>query len=622
MNLAEHVHNVRTYGLKYEMLYDIKQLTGAGADSHIAGALERIESHTYARLPHDEIKRELCYEYKKIFGYEPDPDIPETYNEKILWSKLNDRDPLRTLLTDKASVRDWVIEKLGTDKYCVPRYGVWDSFDEIDFGALPDSFILKVNHGWDANALVKDKRDLDVEECRKKFDKWMRKSFLGRTMEYQYLGIVPKIICEELLFSDKDDLPDYKFFCFDGKVFCSYLMEDYSLDPQNGKLGFLDRDFNLMPYHRKEYRPLDAQPQKPEGHEKMIEIAEILSEGFPHVRVDLYNVNGKIYFGEMTFTTTAGYGKFDPPEFDRVLGEQWKINTTYVIRENTGYDGFCATLIYVMYFLMFAQEHGFAPVIKLTREFAYFDEEKSKEISNPWEYYFATPDDVCDESNAKNVCYCNYHHRDMMREKLPLSPYDAKNYDSDRVLEACLPLVRKYLKLKPEIIDDASEILKQVWNNGGKVLGVHFRGTDYKKGYDRHPVFVDEEETIAQIRKAMENVKFDAVFVATDDLNVFDRIKTALPNTIVLMHPDVYRSGGDVSVAFSKDDRKFHHYLLGYEIARDMYTLSLCDGLVAGKSSVGFMSNLYKRSRNEEYEYMHIIDNGNNENDNAYFKES
>ena len=120
----------------------------------------------------------------------------------------------------------------------------------------------------------------------------------------------------------------------------------------------------------------------------------------------------------------------------------------------------------------------------------------------------------------------------------------------------------------------------------------------------------------------MDTGSFDAVFIATDDASICDRIKKELTDIEVLSHTDVFRSDGNESVVFSDSSRKFHHYLLGYEIARDMYTLSLCDGLVAGKSSVSFLSNLYKHSRDEAYEYMRIIDNGNNLNDNEYYKES
>ena len=287
----------------------------------------------------------------------------------------------------------------------------------------------------------------------------------------------------------------------------------------------------------------------------------------------------------------------------------------YVIKENTGYDGFCATVRFAIFFLIYAKEHGFVPVIRFTKEFAYFDEEKSREIKNPWEYYFVSADDAYDVENALNVCYGDYIHRDYIRSRYDFSPYKAENYFDESIFEVCSPLIKEYLRLKPEIIADASGLLGGVREKGQKILGVHFRGTDYKQGFNNHPIFVGEEETIEEIKKVIGPGMFEAVFLATDDASMGEKIKSALPGTMVLMHTDVFRSDGDESVAFSENGRKYHHYLLGYEVARDMYTLSLCDGLVAGKSSVGFLSNLYKHSRDEEYEYLHIIDHGNNVND-------
>ncbi len=293
----------------------------------------------------------------------------------------------------------------------------------------------------------------------------------------------------------------------------------------------------------------------------------------------------------------------------------------YVIKENSGVDGFCATVGFVLCRLIYATQHGFAPVIRLTKEFAYYDEEMSREIANPWEYYFVKSDDY-DENRALHVCYSNYYHMNEIREKYHYGAYDEENYHDVKLFNVCSPIIREYMVLKPSVVKEASDLLKPIKEKGGKVLGVHFRGTDYKKGYNRHPVYVDEDQTIEEIRKAMDTGKFEAVFLATDDAEACDRIRKALPDTLILIHENVYRSDGDESVAFSTGNRKNHRYLLGLEIARDMYTLSLCDGLVAGKSSVGFLSNLYKHSRNEEYEYLHIIDNGNYSNDNEYYKES
>lgn len=291
----------------------------------------------------------------------------------------------------------------------------------------------------------------------------------------------------------------------------------------------------------------------------------------------------------------------------------------YVIKENTGYDGFCATMIFVLYYLIFAEQHGLAPVIRLSKEFAYFDEEMSKEIANPWEYYFVVQGNEYDENKALNVSYCNYLQRDKIREKYGFADYSADRYYDESLFDIYSPIIRKYLVLKPEIINESENLLKPVTEIGGKVLGVHFRGTDYKKGYNGHPVFVTEEQTIEEIRKAMDSGMFRAVFIATDDADICDRIKEAGVCSEVIYHSDVFRSKGNESVAFSENSRKNHRYLLGYEIARDMYTLSLCEGLVAGKSRVSLLSNLYKHSRGEEYGYMYIVDNGNNSNDNEYY---
>ncbi len=292
----------------------------------------------------------------------------------------------------------------------------------------------------------------------------------------------------------------------------------------------------------------------------------------------------------------------------------------YVIKENTNHDGFCATLQFIICYLIFAKQHGFTPKIVLTKEFVYYDEEKNKEISNPWEYYFKPVGNAYDLDKTLNVCYGSYLHMRSVRDKYAINSYNVEKYNDEELLTLCAPIVREYLVLRDEIVEECNSILHEVKN--GKILGVHFRGTDFKKGYNRHPVFVEKNTLIDETKKVTDIGKYGAVFVATDDASFGDELRKVLGDIKVLMYSDVYRSDGDISVAFSKDDRKYHKYLLGREIARDMYTLSLCDGLIAVKSSVSFMSNLYKHSRDEKYGYMKIIDNGNNINDNEYFKES
>ncbi|WP_455720071.1 ATP-grasp fold amidoligase family protein [Agathobacter sp.] len=277
-----------------------------------------------AQLSEDKYPEALRKMYKKITGKELNLENPQTYNEKIQWSKIYDSTKEKTMLADKYAVREWVKNKIG-EEYLIPLIDAWDTFDEIDFNTLPDAFVLKLNNGSATNIIVSSKEQFNIKDARKKFKKWMETPFAFKGLELQYRDIVPKICCEVNLVPGGGDLPDYKFFCFDGKVFCSYTMVDYTQNHENGKLGFFDRDYRLMPYHRKDFAPITEQLEKPINYWKMVELAETLSAGFSHVRVDFYNINGKIYFGEMTFTNSSGYAQFEPSEFDIVLGKQWTL---------------------------------------------------------------------------------------------------------------------------------------------------------------------------------------------------------------------------------------------------------------------------------------------------------
>ncbi len=308
----------------------------------------------------------------------------------------------------------------------------------------------------------------------------------------------------------------------------------------------------------------------------------------------------------------------DSPNYDYLEikhnGTEERGKIIYVIKELSDREGFCATIRIIIGYLLYAEQSGFIPKINLTKEFLYFDEEKSKEFSNPWEYYFDPAEKVYDETKALNVCYARPYHMMAVKEYSGLDAYLEENYYNEEVFHICTPIIKKYLRLKPDIINESYAFLSENRDKGEKILGVHFRGTDFKQGYNGHPVHVSEEQMISEVKKAIIYEKFSTVFLATDDASFSNKLKDSIGETELLQYLDVYRSDGDQSVAFSKNDRKYHHYLLGYEIVRDMYTLSLCDGLVAGKSSVGFLSNLYKHSRNEGYEYMRIVDNGNHEN--------
>lgn len=246
------------------------------------------------------------------------------YTEKIQLRKLY-HNKMHSKLSDKYEVRKWVSNKVG-DKYLIPLVGVWNNFDEIDFDKLPDSFVMKTNNASGTNVIISDKNKINIRLLKSKFDYWIKMQYwyyMGYEMHYQ--NIKPKIIAEKFIKAadGTDDLNDYKFLCFDGKV--EYIWVD-SGRYHNHKRATFDRDWNVMPFNQNEKFSKNKNmyiPTKPENFEEMLSVAETLAEGFDHVRVDLYNNGGKIYFGEMTFTNGCGYIRFVPDKYDFILGEKW-----------------------------------------------------------------------------------------------------------------------------------------------------------------------------------------------------------------------------------------------------------------------------------------------------------
>ena len=183
---------------------------------------------------------------------------------------------------------------------------------------------MKMTVGSGMNYFVEDKGKEDIDNLRKIAKDWFNADSCSYGREWCYYDIKPKIIFEELLSLDeRDDLPDYKFFCFNGKPYCLYTMIDYTKNHDNGKLGFFDTDFRLIPFHRKDFKPIEKQLSKPDNFDEMVNCACVLSQGFPHVRVDFYDINGRIVFGEMTFYNASGYTVFEPDVFDYILGKQF-----------------------------------------------------------------------------------------------------------------------------------------------------------------------------------------------------------------------------------------------------------------------------------------------------------
>lgn len=266
----------------------------------------------------------LKKQYKANRGKELNIENPQTFNEKLQWIKLYERKPLQTIAADKYEVRKYVKEKIG-EEYLVPLLGVWDSPDEIDFDALPDSFVLKCNHNSGTGMCIcKDKSRLNIEKVKKELQKGLDEDFYLVSREWQYKNIKRKIIAEKFLKDgNAENLLGYKIYCFNGEP------KLFSLQSNDGAeavgISFLDIDWNVLPVYRTDHLPIETIPEKPSNLDTLLEIAKKLSEDFTFMRVDLYSFGGKIYFSELTMTPCSGYNPFVPEEWDRKIGEMLKL---------------------------------------------------------------------------------------------------------------------------------------------------------------------------------------------------------------------------------------------------------------------------------------------------------
>ena len=248
---------------------------------------------------------------------------PQTYNEKLQWMKVYDRNPLYTKLVDKYEVRQYIADILG-EEYLFPCYGVWDKFEDIDFSKLPDQFVLKCTHDSGSVRICKDKSNFDMEENAKHFAKCLNTSSYLGGREWAYKSVKPRIIAEKLMTENGEGLKDYKFFCFAGKVKAMFIATDRGKEDTDVKFDFFDDQFNHLPM-KHGHENAASVPEKPSRFEEMKEIAEKLSGKMRHVRIDLYEVDNRIYFGEFTFYHHCGFVPFDPEEWDYTFGS-W-INT-------------------------------------------------------------------------------------------------------------------------------------------------------------------------------------------------------------------------------------------------------------------------------------------------------
>ena len=277
----------------------------------------RLANRNFLNFLSDKTYIKLMY-YARM-GRKINLNDPQTLNEKLNWLKINNRNPLYTQLVDKYEVKNYIAEKLG-EEYVIPALGVWDKFEDIDFGTLPDRFVLKCTHDSGGLVICKDKRTFDVQKAKEKINKSLKNNYYYHGREWPYKNVKPRIIAEEYLSPlGEEGLIEYKIFCFNGKAKMVLVCKGPAHTPLRTN-DYCDMDLNRLPFTCL-FPNSVGELKEPKNYEKMIEIAEKLSENIPQVRIDLYNIDGQIYFGEMTFFHNSGFCAFEPNEWDEKLGE-------------------------------------------------------------------------------------------------------------------------------------------------------------------------------------------------------------------------------------------------------------------------------------------------------------
>ena len=268
-----------------------------------------------SRILPDKIYLSLLY-YKHFHEF-PNLKNPQTFNEKLQWLKLYDRRPEYSIMVDKYAVKQYIEDMVGPE-YVIPLLGVWDNAKDVDFESLPEQFVLKTNHDSKGVVICKDKSKFDVEKTIVFLDKRLKNNGYWYGREWPYKNVTPKIIAEPFLSEgiESECLTDYKFFCFDGIAKIMYISRDLS---KQATTDFFDMDFNHLDIRMKD-APYPILPEKPTSFDEMKRVAEILSKGIRHLRVDFYQIEGKPYVGELTFFHNSGFGNVSPESWSKKMG--------------------------------------------------------------------------------------------------------------------------------------------------------------------------------------------------------------------------------------------------------------------------------------------------------------
>ncbi len=270
-------------------------------------------------------------EFRDKLLYDLNLDSPQSYNEKIIWKKLFDRNPLLTVTADKYKVRSHLKNLLGeaeANKLLIPLYYATDNPEEIPFDELPEKYVIKPNHGSRMHLIIKNNKEASPEDIIKHCKIWLKNNYGFYTNEWAYKNIKRKIIVEKLLETKNGELPlDYKFSCFHGK--CKFIRASLNRFGQTSLSGYYDTEWNLLPFYRPGYKNVSTSINKPSKLNEMIKIAEKISKDFDFVRIDLYNCDEEIFFGEFTHYPASGLARFEPADFDYKIGEYWDLKADY-----------------------------------------------------------------------------------------------------------------------------------------------------------------------------------------------------------------------------------------------------------------------------------------------------
>lgn len=275
----------------------------------------------------------------------------------------------------------------------------------------------------------------------------------------------------------------------------------------------------------------------------------------------------------------------------------------YIIRAQGNGYGFFAEFTCLLEKLLFADMHGFIPHIFFDENYLYYDKTIEDE-KNAFNYFFETKGKVSNPFQSENIIYSKGCHVEYIEKK-----FNALGYNTSTEYENKLAYAfNKYITIKSELVMEFDLLNQQMFKNK-KILGIHYRGTDFKVGYNNHPVAVQVEQLIEKADEVFEKYGFELIFLATDENGIYEKLYKHF-NKKVVWYADTYRGENTKSIAFSNDERENHKYNLGKEVLRDAYALSMCDGLIAGLSQVSFGARIIKKSRNEEYSCYMCIDNG------------